>query len=61
LDSPKESDDETHSTGHETIDMRLSGTFDRINLDAANERLPEGRCLSCTTSMDPSTTKSHGC
>jgi RNA polymerase sigma-70 factor, ECF subfamily len=44
LESPTESDDEAHWTGHEigVIDLRLSGLFDRINLEAAIERLPEG-------------------
>lgn len=44
LDSATEADDETNSTGHEigVVDLRLSGLFDRINLEAAIERLPEG-------------------
>ena len=44
LESPMETDDEVPSTGHEigVIDLRLSGLFDRINLQAAIERLPEG-------------------
>ncbi len=44
LESSAETDDEGHSTGHEigVVDMRLSGLFDRINLQAAIEQLPEG-------------------
>ena len=44
LESPAETDDETRSTRHEigVIDLRLSGLFDRINLEAAIEQLPEG-------------------
>jgi RNA polymerase sigma-70 factor (ECF subfamily) len=44
LESPTETDDETRRAGHEigVIDLRLSGLFDRINLEAAIEQLPEG-------------------
>ena len=44
LESPTETDDETRSTGHEigVVHLRLSGLFDRINLQAAIEQLPEG-------------------
>jgi RNA polymerase sigma-70 factor (ECF subfamily) len=44
LESPTETDDETRLAGHEigVIDLRLSGLFDRINLEAAIEQLPEG-------------------
>jgi len=44
LESPAETDDESGSTRHEigVIDLRLSGLFDRINLQAAIEQLPEG-------------------
>jgi RNA polymerase sigma-70 factor (ECF subfamily) len=44
LESPAETDDETRSTGHEigVIDLRLSGLFDRINLQATIDQLPEG-------------------
>jgi RNA polymerase sigma-70 factor (ECF subfamily) len=44
LESPVETDDESGSTRHEigVIDLRLSGLFDRINLEAAIEQLPEG-------------------
>jgi RNA polymerase sigma-70 factor (ECF subfamily) len=44
LESPGETDDETRSTGHEigVIDSRLNGLFDRINLQAAIDQLPEG-------------------
>jgi len=43
LDSPTETDDES-SSGHEigVADLRLSGLFDRINLQTAIEQLPEG-------------------
>jgi RNA polymerase sigma-70 factor, ECF subfamily len=44
LESPAETDDESGSTRHEigVIDLRLSGLFDRINLEAVIEQLPEG-------------------
>ena len=44
LESPGESDDESGSIRHEigVVDLRLSGLFDRINLEAAIEQLPEG-------------------
>src|SRR6202171_726909 len=44
LEGPAEPDDESGSTRHEigVIDLRLSGLFDRINLQAAIEQLPEG-------------------
>jgi RNA polymerase sigma-70 factor (ECF subfamily) len=44
LESPSETDDESGPTTHEigVVDLRLSGLFDRINLEAAIERLPEG-------------------
>jgi RNA polymerase sigma-70 factor (ECF subfamily) len=44
LESPTETDDEGSSTGHEigAVDLRLSGLFDRINLQTAIEQLPEG-------------------
>ena len=44
LESPIAGDDETCSAGHEigVFDLRLRGLFDRINLEAAIERLPEG-------------------
>ena len=44
LESPNESDDESRSIGHEiaVIDLRLSGLFDRINLQDAIEQLPKG-------------------
>jgi len=44
LESLTETDDEGSSTGHEIggVDLRLSGLFDRINLQTAIEQLPEG-------------------
>jgi RNA polymerase sigma-70 factor (ECF subfamily) len=44
LDSPAETDDESGSIRHEiaVIDLQLIGLFDRINLQAAIEQLPEG-------------------
>jgi RNA polymerase sigma-70 factor, ECF subfamily len=44
LERPAESDDDGGSTTHEieVIDLQLSGLFDRINLQAAIEQLPEG-------------------
>jgi RNA polymerase sigma-70 factor (ECF subfamily) len=44
LDSPAETDDESGSIRHEiaVIDLQLIGLFDRINLQAAIEHLPEG-------------------
>ncbi len=44
LDSPTESDDEISSTQVQLgiMDLRLSGLFDRINLQAAIRELPEG-------------------
>ena len=44
LESPGETDDESGSIRHEigVVDLRLSGLFDRINLEAAIKRLPEG-------------------
>jgi RNA polymerase sigma-70 factor (ECF subfamily) len=44
LESPGETDDESGSIRHElgVVDLRLSGLFDRINLQAAIEQLPEG-------------------
>jgi RNA polymerase sigma-70 factor, ECF subfamily len=44
LESPTESDDESGSTGLQVgiTDSRLSGLFDRINLQAAVEQLPGG-------------------
>jgi RNA polymerase sigma-70 factor (ECF subfamily) len=44
LENPAESEDEAYATGYEigVVDLRLSGLFDRINLEAAIERLPAG-------------------
>jgi RNA polymerase sigma-70 factor, ECF subfamily len=44
LVSPTESDDESNSTELQiaVTDLRLSGLFDRINLQAAIQQLPEG-------------------
>jgi RNA polymerase sigma-70 factor (ECF subfamily) len=44
LESPTESDDESNSTELQiaVTDLRLSGLFDRINLQAAIKQLPEG-------------------
>jgi RNA polymerase sigma-70 factor, ECF subfamily len=44
IESPAKTDDESGSTRHEiaAIDLQLSGLFDRINLQAAIEQLPEG-------------------
>jgi RNA polymerase sigma-70 factor (ECF subfamily) len=44
LENPAETDDESGSTRHEIgfADLRLSGLFDRINLESAIEQLPEG-------------------
>jgi len=44
LESPGETGDESGSIRHEigVVDLRLSGLFDRINLEAAIEQLPEG-------------------
>lgn len=44
LECPTESDDEAHATGYEigVVDLRLSGLFHRIILEAAIERLPKG-------------------
>jgi len=44
IESPAETDDESGSIRHEiaVIDLQLSGLFDRINLQAAIEQLPEG-------------------
>jgi RNA polymerase sigma-70 factor (ECF subfamily) len=44
LESPAETDDESGSTRHEigVVDLRLSGLFDRINLESAIEQLPDG-------------------
>jgi RNA polymerase sigma-70 factor (ECF subfamily) len=44
LENPAETEDESGSTRHEigSVDLRLSGLFDRINLEAAIERLPGG-------------------
>jgi RNA polymerase sigma-70 factor (ECF subfamily) len=44
LEGPAETDDESSSFGHEigVVDLRLSGMFDRINLEAAIGQLPEG-------------------
>jgi RNA polymerase sigma-70 factor (ECF subfamily) len=44
LENSAETEDESGSTRHEigSVDLRLSGLFDRINLDAAIERLPGG-------------------
>jgi RNA polymerase sigma-70 factor (ECF subfamily) len=44
LENPGETDDESRSTGHEigVVDLQLNGLFDRINLQAAIEQLPEG-------------------
>jgi RNA polymerase sigma-70 factor (ECF subfamily) len=44
LESPTESDDESNSTELQigVTDLRLSGLFDRINLQAAIRQLPQG-------------------
>jgi DNA-directed RNA polymerase specialized sigma24 family protein len=44
LESPAETDNESGSARHEieVIDLHLTGFFDRINLQAAIEQLPEG-------------------
>jgi RNA polymerase sigma-70 factor, ECF subfamily len=44
LESPAETDDESGSTRHEigVVDLRLTGLFDRINLESAIEQLPDG-------------------
>jgi len=44
LENPAETEDESGSARHEigVADLQLSGLFDRINLEAAIEQLPEG-------------------
>jgi RNA polymerase sigma-70 factor (ECF subfamily) len=44
VESTAETDDESGSTKHEigVVDLRLSGLFDRINLESAIEQLPDG-------------------
>jgi hypothetical protein len=44
VESTAETDDENGSTKHEigVVDLRLSGLFDRINLESAIEQLPDG-------------------